>query len=309
MARGNQLQFDNRGSNIRPEEYMELVESIARWMSPEWASSLKPGSDIDGFETPIFLVGFPRSGTTLLDQILDAHPRIQVMEERPALDRAVAEIGGYPEAIAGLDDGKLGELREQYFEVVEQYVDRKPGTVLVDKLPLNIIHLALIVRLFPDAPIILAMRHPCDVVLSNFMQMFQLNNAMGNFYSIEQAAKLYDRVMGLWLQSAEMLALNFQLSRYEDLVQDVEGAARSLLEFLNIDWDDAVLDHTAHARQRGKINTPSYSQVTEPVYQRARFRWLRYEPQMRSVFDVLEPYAVAFGYPKFAESLGEQGAM
>jgi hypothetical protein len=230
------------------------------------------------------------------------------MEERPALDRAVAEIGGYPEAIATLSQADLSVLREQYFEVVDWHIDRKPGTVLVDKLPLNIIHMALIVRLFPHARIILAMRHPCDVVLSNFMQMFQLNNAMGIFCSVEQATKFYDRVMG-GLHSAEMLPLNFHLSRYEDLVQDVEGAARSLLKFLNVEWNDAVLNHTAHARQRGRINTPSYSQVTEPIYQRARFRWLRYEPQLRGVLDELEPYAVAFGYTRLAESLGEQGAV
>jgi tetratricopeptide (TPR) repeat protein len=266
LALGNQLQLENRGANIRPEEYMELVDSIANAMTPEFVSPLDPVSDLDGYETPIFLVGFPRSGTTLLDQILDAHPRLQVMEERPALDRAVAEIDGYPEAITSLSNDDLRSLRAQYLEVVGQYMDRKAGTVLVDKLPLNIIHMALIIRLFPDARIILAMRHPCDVVLSNFMQMFQLNNAMGNFYSVDQATKLYDRVMGLWLRSTEVLPLNFYLSRYEDLVRDVEGAARTLLQFLNVEWDDAVLDHTAHARQRGKINTPSYSQVTEPIY-------------------------------------------
>ena len=309
LVLGNRLQFDNRGDNIQPEEYFGLVESIANSMTTEFASSLNPFSDTDGYESPIFLVGFPRSGTTLLDQILDAHPRLQVMEERPALDRAVAEIGGYPEAISTLSDGDLHSLRGQYFEVVDQYLGRKPGTILVDKLPLNIIHMALIVRLFPDARIILAIRHPCDVVLSNFMQMFQLNNAMGNFCSVEQATKLYGRVMGLWLRSEEMLPLNFYLSRYEDLVHDVEGSARSLLQFLNVEWDDAVLGHTAHARQRGKINTPSYSQVTEPIYQRARFRWLRYKPQLEGVLDDLESYAVAFGYPRLAESPGKQRAV
>ncbi len=303
LSHGNQLQFNNRAVNIRPEEYVELVDSIANTMTADFTSSWQTGkADID-FDTPIFLVGFPRSGTTLLDQILDAHPKLQVMEERPALDSAVAEIGGYPKAVAGLNEEYLHSLRVQYFDVVEQFMDRAPGTVLVDKLPLNIIHMALMARLFPKASIILAMRHPCDVVLSNFMQMFQLNNAMGNFYSIKWAAKLYDRVMGLWLKSADVLPLNFHLSRYEDLVLGVEGAARTLLEFLNLEWDDAVLNHTAHARQRGKINTPSYSQVTEPIYQRARYRWVRYEPQLRDVLDILEPYIDAFGYPKISETL------
>ncbi|NKB21658.1 MAG: tetratricopeptide repeat protein [Alphaproteobacteria bacterium] len=301
LVQGNRLQFDSRATNVRPEEYVELIDSIAKTTTTALAVAIQSKDVSKEFETPVFLVGFPRSGTTLLDQILDSHPRLQVMEERPALDSAVAEIGGYPDAIANLSDDDLYSLRSQYFEVVDQYMDRKADTILVDKLPLNIIHTALIAKLFPDARIILAMRHPCDVVLSNFMQMFQLNNAMGNFYSVGQASKLYDRVMGLWLRSAELLPLNVHLSRYEDLVLDVEGSAHSLLEFLDVGWDDAVLDHTAHARQRGKINTPSYSQVTEPIYQRARFRWLRYESQLSAVLDVLEPYAIAFGYPKFSE--------
>jgi hypothetical protein len=248
----------------------------------------------------VFLVGFPRSGTTLLDQILDGHPRLQVMEEKPALFDIRSTIdtmpGGYPSALASLKETDIQNLRDRYLRNVERHIDRRPGTILVDKLPLNICSIPLIVRLFPNSRIILALRHPCDVVLSNFMQDYKLNDAMANFLTIDSAARFYKRVMGFWLQCVELFPLSVHTIKYEDLVHDFEGEIRNLLRFLDVDWNDAMLDYRRHAQHRRKIVTPSYAQVTEPIYERAKFRWMHYEDYLKPVLKDLQPFIKAFRY-------------
>ena len=301
FAKGNEIQAQNLPVNVIAERGLNNVVRAGHLLTPEFFSSWVDASHCTAIESPVFLVGFPRSGTTLLDQILDGHPRLQIMEEKPALSdvrSAIATMsGGYPSAIASLRDIDILTLRGQYFRSVERYIHRRPGTILVDKLPLNICHIPLIVRLFPNSPIILALRHPCDVVLSNFMQYYRLNDAMANFLSIDGAARFYNRVMGFWLQCVEMLPLRFHSIRYEDLVADFDSELRNLLQFLDVDWDDAMLDYRTHAQHRGEINTtPSYEQVTEPIYQRAKFRWTRYEKHVKSVREDLKPFIEAFGY-------------
>lgn len=278
------------------ERFLDKVEkhrqSATQLPVDEAEKSLAPSPP-----APVFLVGFPRSGTTLLDQILDAHPGIQVMEERPAINTVISAISDdYPENIRNLTQPDIDRLRHIYFSFIDQQMERKPDTLFVDKLPLNIIDIPLIVRLFPNAKILLAMRHPCDVILSNFMQLFILNDAMANFLTLPDAAHCYAKVMGLWLDYEKRLSLDWHMVRYEDLVSDLEPQARSLLEFLDRPWNNAVLDPASHAMSRGRINTPSYQSVTEPLYQRAKYRWERYRDQMAPVMDEIRPFIKTFGY-------------
>ncbi|MBF0371268.1 MAG: sulfotransferase [Magnetococcales bacterium] len=136
---------------------------------------------------PIFLVAFPRSGTTLLDQILGSHPRLQVMEEKPPLGTVQQTIEGMDDddgkALAALTPTDLQRLRKIYHQEVDRHLTRNQESLLVDKFPLNINHFTLIKRLFPNSRIILALRHPCDVVLSNLIQNYRTNKATP-FFSI-----------------------------------------------------------------------------------------------------------------------------
>jgi tetratricopeptide (TPR) repeat protein len=300
FAKGNQLQNQGMGANIRPEQYTEVLDHTSKGLTREMVDAWQPDAGAAEVESPVFLIGFPRSGTTLLDQILDSHPRLQVMEEKPAIKSCLSKIqhqpGGYPAILAKLEEAEIQDLRQVYFDRVKQHIDRRPGTTLVDKFPLNTGHIPLIMRLFPNSRVILALRHPCDVVLSNFMQMYRLNSAMANFHTLEDAARLYEKVMNLWLKCTELFSINYLSTRYEDLVADQEGESRRLLKFLDVDWNDVVLDFYTHAKQRGKIDTPSYEQVSQPIYQRAKYRWRRYKEQLKPVLPQLEPFIKEFGY-------------
>lgn len=305
FTKGNQLQAENVPTNISAARALNEVTHATEAVTPAFARTWSEVPDEASGTTPIFLVGFPRSGTTLLDQILDSHPVLQVMEEKPALAGArsiVAGMGGeYPTALASLSATDIRILRDQYLHDVDQHIARQDGTILVDKLPLNICQIPLIVRMFPRAPVIVALRHPCDAVLSNFMQAYRLNDAMANFLSLEGAARYYNRVMGFWLRCAELLPVRHHVIRYEDLVVDFEAEVRRLVAFLDLEWDDATMNYAAHARQRERINTPSYNQVIQPIYQRAKYRWLRYEKYFDPVREDLDPYIEAFGYADAAQ--------
>ncbi len=282
-----------------PALYRARVERL-RALCDERLAACAPLAADEGQADPVFLVGFPRSGTTLLEQILDAHPGLRAMEEHGAVDRMVdafqADAGPDPAAaLAALDDGRARALRAQYWQAVAQRVALQPGERLLDKLPLNIAAVPVIWRLFPRARFIVALRHPADVVLSCLMQDFAANLAMSSFYSLEDAAALYEQVMAGWLHFRRTLPLAAHDLRYESLIADVPGEAARLLDFLGLPWDDAVLEHTAHARRRA-INTPSYQQVVQPVYQSARGRWQRYAGPMAAVLPRLQPFIDAFGY-------------
>ncbi len=251
-------------------------------------------------DAPVFLVGFPRSGTTLLEQILDCHPALQALEEMPAAAAMeqvfLGWVGDRVEAIADLEPLQISELRQAYFAETARHLERRPGTTLVDKLPLNLIRVPLIWRVFPNARFILALRHPCDVCLSCFMQSFAANEAMSSFYTLENTVRTYAEVMGLWQDYTRALPLRYHAIRYEDMVTDFEKETRALLDFLGVGWNEAVLNHTEHARQRSNINTPSYHQVTQPIYLHAKYRWRRYAREFEPMMPILRPFMERFGY-------------
>jgi hypothetical protein len=222
------------------------------------------------------------------------------MEEKrifAPVEAALQEMAGpYPQAISQLAETDIKALRSLYFKTVDRHFTRQSNQQLVDKFPLNIEYLPLIHSLFPGARIILAARHPCDVVLSNFMQYYQLNDSMANFFTIEDTVQLYQQVMQLCLRCIETFPLKTHRIQYEALVSDFDTTARQLFEFLAVDWNDAVVDFHLHAGKKNIINTPSYEQVTQPIYSSASGRWLQYRQQLAPFLDQLGPYIEKLGY-------------
>jgi tetratricopeptide (TPR) repeat protein len=300
FEQGNRLQAGSTAAaRVNKETYLGRIKQMNTVLNADWVDSWTSHPSAAD-PAPVFIVGFPRSGTTLLDQVLDSHPRIQVMEEKRALFAVETAIdsmpGAYPSAISKFTESQTGALRARYYEAVDRVFQRIPDQLFVDKFPLNTEYIPLIARLFPGARLVLACRHPCDVVLSNFMQYYQLNDAMANFSTLGDAVALYKEVMGLWLKCTELLPLNYHLIRYESLVADFEPELKSLFNFLDIEWDAAVLNYRDHAGKKAMINTPSYEQVTKPIYQSAKYRWRRYEEQLAPFMEDLAPFIEKFGY-------------
>ncbi|QDP19747.1 tetratricopeptide repeat-containing sulfotransferase family protein [Sphingomonas xanthus] len=281
------------GSEVR-REIDKAREKVTR---PWYGSWQVPPSAMAGRSpaAPAFLVGFLRSGTTLLDTMLMGHPGTHVMEEEPILTKLTQQLDSV-ESIGALDEQAIAALRDSYFREADSVAPVPDGALLVDKNPLASLRAPLIHRLFPDARFIFALRHPCDVVLSCFMQNFKINQAMASFLTLDNAARYYDSVMHFWANAREVMPLNVHTIRYEDLVADREPELRRLVDFLGLTWDDQLLEHEDTAAKRGYIRTPSYAQVTEGIYQRASGRWEKYREQLAPVLPILAPWAEAFGY-------------
>jgi Tfp pilus assembly protein PilF len=254
----------------------------------------------DATASPIFIVGFPRSGTTLLETMLDAHPQLACMDERAYLQDLIdyMQQAGlqYPEDLGRLSATQCAAMRAIYRARVARHVDWSPATRLVDKNPLNLLKLPLLQRVFPHARIVLALRHPADVVLSNYMQNFRSPVFVALCATLESTARGYATAMDFWLDQHALLGGDVFTSRYEDLVGDIAQQSRALLQFLGLPWHDAVLAPHRHAPARGYISTPSYAQVLEPVNTGAVQRWRAYAPWFAPLRPLLDPYLRRWDY-------------
>lgn len=284
-------------------EHRAFVEHLSGLTTRAWYDSWPKVAVPNDPPAPVFLVGFPRSGTTLLDTVLMGHPRTHVLEELPILAHVRDQLGDMA-LIDGLDEAGVASLRAAYFEELARLAPAPAGAMVIDKLPLNILRAPLIHRLFPDARFIFATRHPCDAVLSCFMQSFKVNQAMASFLDLGNAARFYDRVFAYWERCRDIFPLRVHRVTYEHMVADLEGEMRPLVDFLGLEWTDDLLAFQRTAGERALIRTPSYAQVTEGIYDRARGRWERYRDQMADVLPILAPWAEKLGYPPILEGAG-----
>jgi tetratricopeptide (TPR) repeat protein len=259
------------------------------------------GSTAEAGRAPVFLVGFPRSGTTLMDRVLDAHPDVAVVEEQPTLHMALSELvqdEASLKRMSSLGKAEAAGFRRDYWERLSGHVKGglESAAVIVDKLPLNLIFVGLIYRLFPQARFIVAIRDPRDVCLSCFMQSFGMNDAMSHFLQLESTVDYYRSAMQLGLSQLDALPAAQHHCRYEDLIEQPETQARDLLAFLELPWDSRVLSF--HEKARGqRIDTPSYEQVTRPLYRSSIGRWRNYRKQLQPIEEPLRPFLQRFGYP------------
>ena len=248
---------------------------------------------------PVFFVGFPRSGTTLMEQILASHPDIEVAEEEEGLVAACGSLIGGEDAFdrwARLSDDDIAAFRGAYWRHMKAAIGgRFTRPVFVDKLPLNTALLPVIFRVFPQAKVLFAVRDPRDVVVSCFRQNFALNPAMANFLSLEGSVRYYDAVMEVAAVSRERFALDIHNVRYEALVNDFEGVVGGILSFLELPWSDAVRRYADTARRR-RIRTPSASRVVEPIGAVSIGRWRGYRRWLEPHLPVLDRWIDAFGY-------------
>ena len=246
-----------------------------------------------------FLIGFPRSGTTLLEQVLAAHPQVTSHGERTALSDACGDLLLSEDGLNKL--GHLNEVQAAYYRTTywQEIAKLGPlpakGDIYLDKMPVNTVFLPVIAKVFPTAKILFAVRDPRDVVLSCFQQRFTFNQAMYQLLSLGKAAKYYDQVMALGVKARELFELQICDLRYDDIVDDLEGQARQAIEFLGLEWDPQVLDYRDSIKSRAVV-TPSAGQVVEPIYRRSLGKWKNYEAQLAPVLAQLAPWVSHWGY-------------
>jgi tetratricopeptide (TPR) repeat protein len=286
-----------QAQGIAPGAPPPLIEDVeqSRRMLGRWVSESAAPEDS---AAPIFLIGFPRSGTTLLEHLLDSHPSIQSMEERPIVSAMRNIIDQWPAANAPirLSVDQREQLQRCYWDQVERELGPRDGRILLDKLPLNTVWAHLIRQVFPGARFLFAVRHPLDVCLSCFMHDFSMNQAMTSFLTLRGTAVTYAAVMQLWFDQLGAMAIPHHVIRYEDLIEDPEAAGQAMLNGLGLDGGDVTLDHLASVQRKAIIKTPSYHQVARPLYRDALARWKRYERQLEPIREIVAPFVERFGY-------------
>jgi tetratricopeptide (TPR) repeat protein len=290
------------GRGLEPDRFIRKLNDLqAAYKSVHRAPPPEPAAQPDAPQL-VFLIGFPRSGTTLLDTVLLSHSRISVVEEKPMVQEMVRLARGWQTGDLpnheDLTDEQVKELRGAYMTRLNQHLPDQvaAGDVVIDKLPLNIVEAGLISKVFPDARFLLVLRDPCDCVLSCFMQDFSLNNAMANFLDLKSTAQCYDKVMLLWATYASALQLSVHTVKYEQIVGDLEETVGEALSFLDLDWEPTMADYKTTAVDRKRIGTPSYHQVVQPIYSRAKGRWRRYRAHMVPLLPTLLKWAEIRGY-------------
>lgn len=263
-----------------------------RWPSVG-AASLHAGDPVGH----VFLVGFPRSGTTLLEQVLASHPDVVTSNETELLSEPVREYMRSPATLDRLRDAGASELhtaRQKYWERVRAHTLDPAGKVFVDKLPLNTIKLPIIARLFPGAKILVALRDPRDVVWGCFRQRFQMNASMLEFTSLQRTARFYDACMTLLATYRTALPLAFHTIRHEDLLRDFDGEVRQVCGFIGVPWDETMRSF-AEKRHERSVSTPSGVQVARGLYASGG-QWKRYEAHLQPILPLVQPWVERFGY-------------
>jgi tetratricopeptide (TPR) repeat protein len=281
---------------VREQEQTIIADVLHRW--GELNSELSPARRM------ALLCGHPRSGTTLLEQVLDAHPQIVSAEETHILhDEAYLPLSrGFPETTSVLQvldaaaPSQLRQSRDNYFRFTELFLRKPLGEkLLVDKNPALNVLIPAVVRIFPEAKFLVALRDPRDVCLSCFMQLLPLNPVSSAYLTLEGTVTQYASVMGFWRAMLPRMRNPSLEVRYEELVTDLPSVARDVLDFLGINWDPTVLKYHEHARTK-PVRSPSYAEVVKPLFTSAIGRWRNYQKYLQPFEEKLAPFIKAYRY-------------
>ena len=285
-SRGNENR--RQRETYDPVQTVDLHDRFIETFSKEFLDE-RLGSGCQS-NAPIFIVGLPRSGSTLIEQILASHPDVEGTHELPDLGRVARSVGlhrddrkAYPQVIPVLSDEELSELGEEYLRRTERH--RESGTPrFTDKLPNNFVHVGFLSLTLPNAKIINAKRHPLDSCLGSFKQLF----ARGQPFTYDQFELAefyleYQRLMDHWHEALPGKVLDVQ---YENVVDDLETEVRRILEYCELPWDDACLRFYENERA---VKTASSEQVRKPIYSTSKHLWRRYEQHLGPMIEILEP--------------------
>ena len=273
------------------------TDVLDRWRAD--AAKLQPPRRI------ALLCGHPRSGTTLLEQVLDAHSDIISAEETKLMHdeaylpliRDLPEGTGILTALDSASPALITRVRKNYFHCADLLLRRPVGTrLLMDKNPALNLMIPIVVRIFPETKFLVALRDPRDVVMSCFMQALPLTPVSSAYLTLEGTVNQYANVMGFWLEMRPRMANHWMEVRYEEMVDDLPAAAHSVLGFLGLGYEENVLKFYEHARTK-RVHSPSHADVRKPLYRTAVGRWRNYQKYLDPCMPALERFLKAFNYP------------
>ena len=297
---GNRLKKIGAGSGLLETAIEDDLERMEEAL-PRLAGRQVP--DHPAVSSPrrlAFLVGFPRSGTTLLNRIRACHSKVVCLEEEYAVDDMevrVRSFGDFPGVLERLTAAQIQDARECYAAAVDRHVHWAPDHLLVDKIPLNLVRAPLLRSIFPEARFLFCLRHPYDVVLSCYMQDFELNATTARFLDLAETVRFYDTVMRFWEACLADLDLPCTTIRHEALVNDFDAEIGRVLEHLGLPREDGL--RAFHERQASRslfVNSASYQQVSRPIDARSVERWRRYREQLLPHLEPLSRWAAHYGY-------------
>ena len=271
-------------SNMRPANYSNQNARFTSTFTEEFFAERRCWGEES--TAPIFVVGLPRSGTTLLEQILSSHSKVdatQELDEIVSIARAVGQRQpgtAYPEALRIVDQSQVSELARRYLDFAAQFRDEAPH--FVDKAPHNFQHIGLIKTLLPNAKVIDIRRHPMAGGWSLYRQFFADSYLMSNqLHTIGHYYCDYVELMAHWQAALEGDVLTV---KYEDLVGDLPGVVSEILEFCGLEFEAACIDF--HLNRRA-VATPSSEQVRQPIYTSSLEHWKNYKKHLAPLRQVL----------------------
>lgn len=305
MLRGKELMLRDDGAVRRESDHIlqilrALGEAVTRVHFQRWNEAAGAFSKY----SVALLTSFPRSGTTLLEQVLDSHPGLVSSDEREAFARdifpAMWQTPATPtptiEALDAMPAERLAAQRERYLRYMAAALNQPiGGRVHLDKNPPFTLLIPAMLRLFPELKLLIALRDPRDVVLSCFMQFLPLNTNSVCYLTLERTTERYALDMGLWRRFREVLPPCWLEVRYEDTVNDLEREARRALEFLGLPWDAQVLNYRERLKEK-PVSSPTYEAVSQPLYTSSIGRWRNYRKFLGPFLPSLRPFIEAFGY-------------
>lgn len=273
----------------------ELTAALDKFDPSQWTHVDAPPSAAAGH---VFLLGFPRTGTTLVEVVLDGNPRVVSLEEQELLADGVLAFMRQPidfHPLARADAATLNVLREAYWRLVRRAGVDVTGKVFVDKHPLNSLKLPLIVKLFPEAKILFAVRDPRDVVLSCFRRRFQLNPSMYELLTIPGGAAFYAATMQFAFAAQKSLGVDWHEVRYERLIAHFEREMRSICDHVGLEWMPSMGEFAQRVQTREHA-TPSTAQLSQGLVTSATAQWRHYESQLAPALPALAPWVERLGY-------------
>mgnify|MGYP001368114774 CR=1 FL=1 len=285
-----------KNRDVNKHELLDTIDSYIKFFKNNIGKNFTKNYSGIEHSNLTFLVGFPRSGTTLLDTILRTHSKTLVLEEKPYLINIRHDFfkKNNISKLFSLDEKNLVEMQKNYFKSFNYNADK----IIIDKFPLNLIELGFIKMIFPNCKIILALRHPLDCILSCVLTSFKINEAMINFENLRTTAHFYNKTFNLLETYINFFNLNLYKIKYENVVTNFEKEILNLLSYLGLNFEDSVVNFHDTAKKREKIHTPSYHQVVKPIYKSSINRHIGFE-DVSTVVDEVRGWIKHYGYDDF----------